>query len=108
MEYAKISHSNEKPKTITSDYFESRYGKHNLLYQARDGRLGFESKVDGRQFIMEPQEIALTKEIIEEFDVIQAFYIGILAGLKFLKKGKNSEPDQKPSLRLVINGSFDD
>ena len=31
---------------------------------------------------MDPRDIALSKDLIEEFDAMQAFHIGYLAGLK--------------------------
>lgn len=61
-----------------------RYGSYNLLYKDRRGFLGFECKDNDQQFLMDPRDIALSRELIEEFDAAQAFYIGVWAGLKFV------------------------
>lgn len=90
IEYAKIikasisgSKTHEKPKNILTKYAICRYGNNSLLYQDRQGLLGFECKKDGAQFLMDPRDIALSRELIEEFDSTEAFCIGVLAGLKF-------------------------
>lgn len=96
----------EKPKTIFSKYSACRYGKNNLLYQNRKGLLGFECKQTGEQFVQEPRDIALSKACIEEFDAVQAFCIGVLAGIK-ISNTKNSSiapTKMKAShLRLIKN-----
>ncbi|MDF1678852.1 MAG: hypothetical protein P1U32_09185 [Legionellaceae bacterium] len=96
----------ERPKTIFNKYSACRYGTNNLLYQNRNGLLGFECKRTGEQFVLDPRDIALSKECIEAFDAVQAFCIGVLAGIKFLStKDKPTAPvtAQAPHLRLIKN-----
>ena len=54
---------------------------------------------------MDPRDIALSEEIITEFDASQAFYIGFLAGLKiniFIDTiNSNHSKIKKPTLYLV-------
>ena len=44
---------------------------------------------------MDPRDIALPKELIEEFDAAQAFYIGVWAGFKFVNPVLNAQEDNK-------------
>lgn len=100
----KSSNTEVKPRSLFSKYSASRYGNNHLLYQNRNGLLGFESKITGEQFLMDPRDIALSKSLIEEFDTVQAFCIGVLAGLKFANpKTEESTLSQTktPYLRLV-------
>jgi hypothetical protein len=110
IEYAKIIKNNErnpqiqeKSRKIISQYSVSRYGNYNLLYQTRNGHLGFESKRGNEQHLMDPRDIALSQELIEEFDATQAFCIGVLSGLKFVNPmiQNQSANDKKAYLRLV-------
>ncbi|KTC76067.1 phosphomannose isomerase GDP mannose pyrophosphorylase [Legionella birminghamensis] len=90
-------------KNCISSYQNSRYGKYNLLFQNRDGLVGFECKTTDEIYIREPSEIALAKKIIEEFDAIQAFYIGVMAGRQFAKNPNTQrETNKKKHLRLVV------
>lgn len=81
----------------------SRYGCYNLCYQNRNGELCFINNITNQQFIMDPQDIAFSAEIISEFDATQAFYIGFLTGLKInhSKLNINHFEVKRPSLRLV-------
>ena len=72
-----------------------RYGSHNLLYQDRKGYVGFECRDNDEQFLMDPRDIALSRELIEEFDAAQAFYIGVWAGLKFANPIINAQEHNK-------------
>lgn len=72
-------------------YSHSRYGKYFLQYQDRKGSLGFIDKETERKFLMDPRDIALSEELINEFDAVQTFFIGLSAGLKL----DNSIPDCK-------------
>ena len=49
---------------------------------------------------MDPRDIALTEELISEFDAAQAFYIGLTAGIKINNPTKNLAPN-KPYLQIV-------
>ncbi|KTC99208.1 hypothetical protein [Legionella erythra] len=108
IEYAKTikSHPTEirqlKQQNTFDAYSVSRYGSYNLLFQTRDGLIGFEHRPTQKQTIMDPQEVALSKELIKEFDAAQAFYIGLLAGLKMNTTPLNRISPKKVShLRLV-------
>ena len=90
IEFAKILKVNasnpqfsEQYQKITTTYAICRACEYSLLYQDRKGFLGFECKQNGEQFLMDPRDIALSKESIEKFDTAHAFQIGVLAGLKF-------------------------
>ena len=89
IEYAKTSKTQttfheKKQNSILNTYNICRYGKNTLLYQDRKGLLVFKCKNKDQTHLMDPREIALSKALIEEFDAIQAFYIGVLAGLKLM------------------------
>lgn len=112
IEYAKIlkkdfvsSKLQDSSKNAPSQPSISRYGKNNLLYQNRSGFLGFEDIYSGQQHLMDPRDIVLSQELIEDFDSSQAFYIGILAGFKFIhstREGHTSNWRKNNSyLRLV-------
>ncbi|GGI82699.1 hypothetical protein [Legionella impletisoli] len=96
-------HSNQiPPKHILTRSSLWRYGKYNLLYQDRSGYITFESR-DGSHnnvLTMDPRDIALTREIITEFDVSQAFYIGVFTGLKLARLHEPKRVAQN-YLRLV-------
>lgn len=110
IEYAKVfkteasgTKSQTRSSMIFSRYSSNRYGNKQLVYQKRDGLLGFECKISGEQSIMDPRDIALTKELIGEFDAVQAFCIGVLAGLKFNgRKEVSIHKSPRPSLRLIV------
>lgn len=70
-----------------------RYGNNKVLYQDRKGLVGFECRENKQQFLMDPREIALSRKLIEEFDVSQSFYIGLWAGIKLLKQLKDGSLD---------------
>ncbi|PJE14245.1 hypothetical protein [Legionella sp.] len=86
-------------KIMKNLYAVNRYGNNKLLYQDREGNLGFKSK-DKDDVLMDPRDIVLSQSLIEEFDADQAFCIGILAGIRFVKF---STQDRKriPQLKLV-------
>jgi hypothetical protein len=109
IEYAKViktancenTKSHKKSQNMFREYSMNRYGSHNLLYQDRNGLLGFEYSSKGESFLMDPRDIALTRELIEEFDAAQAFCIGVLAGLKFVHpvSKHKTQPERK---KLII------
>ncbi len=81
-----------------------RYGKYNLCSQNRDGKLCFVSKTNGECFTMDPRDIALSEELINEFDASQAFFIGLNAGLKLngpATKQSKQKTMNAPQLRIV-------
>lgn len=58
----------------------SRYGKYALYSQERKKKFTFIDKENQTKFTMNAQDIASSDDIINEFDSIQAFYIGLMAG----------------------------
>jgi hypothetical protein len=80
-----------------------RYGCYSLCYQNRNGEICFKNNLTNEQFIMDPRDIALTEELITEFDATQAFYIGILAGLKINNFASQSEAskNKRPDLYII-------
>lgn len=71
-------------KTIES-FLYCRYGLLYLRYMDRKQNLFFENIETKEEFYMDPRDISLSEDIINEFDAIQAFHIGFLAGLKMCK-----------------------
>ncbi len=84
-----------------------RYGKYSIYYQNRSGEVCIIDSTTDKRSLYDPRDIALSEELIQEFDAAQAFYIGLLAGLRINSvmanekdhfKSKNST---RPHLRLV-------
>lgn len=96
---------NSKPTTIRKNlqvkkldkYSMYRYGKYRLLFQNREGFICFINESNKEEFLMDARDIALSEDLIQEFDAAQAFYIGFLAGLKI----NNPTQKSKPHLRVV-------
>ena len=110
-EYAKILKTTtknprfqEKQCNKLNTYPICRYGSHNLLYQDRKGYVGFECRNNGEQFLMDPRDIALSRELIEEFDAAQAFHIGVWAGLKSVNPVISAQEQNKkrPPVHLQL------
>ena len=108
IEYAKYIKKHKHPSKTNSQkinqYSLSRYGYYSLCYQNRNGELCFINNITNEQLIMDPRDIALSEELINEFDAAQAFYIGLLAGLKInnpAKQNKNYSEIKQPLLYLV-------
>lgn len=80
-------------------YSICRYGSYRISYQNRNGEICFVHIGSNKNLILDPRDIALSEDLIIEFDAAQAFYIGISAGLKMniLKK----QVKKPPFLRLV-------
>lgn len=72
-----------------------RYGEYHFHYQDREGNVCFISKKTNQKLIMDPRDIALSENLIREFDAAQAFHIGFMAGLKMKHVPK------RPYLRIV-------
>lgn len=105
IEYAKILKENQKSRGKNHSHSSSstyRYGRYCLKYQDRYGNIAFIDAVTQKDFLMDPRDIALSKELIKEFDAAQAFYIGLCTGLKMKNPAKPVISSQKyPHLRLV-------
>lgn len=93
--YIKKYETNLKNSRINNQkmnqYSLNRYGYYSLCYQHRNGELCFVNNYTNEQFAMDPRDIALTEELITEFDATQAFYIGLLAGLKINNPTKHAD-----------------
>jgi hypothetical protein len=98
-----IEKSNQTQKL--NKYSIYRYGKYRLLFQNREGNVGFRNEFNNEEFLMDPKDIALSEELIQDFDAVQAFYIGLLAGLKINHPVKKhviiNNNQSKPHLRLI-------
>ena len=86
-------------------YSDSRYGSYKICYQDRKGDICFSNQETDEVFVMNPRDIALSEELIQEFDAAQAFYIGVFAGLKLnnatIRRIDVSKSYHKPYLRRV-------
>ncbi len=111
IEYAKhVKKDESKLKTIKvnnqkiNQHSLNRYGCYSLCYQNRNGELCFINNITNEQFIMDPRDIALSEELISEFDATQSFYIGLLAGLKInnLEKQYENHLDIKRSHLYLV------
>jgi len=106
IEYAKHLSSDQVPSVVKnsqkqklSKYSISRYGTYTLCYQDRKGDVCFINQITHNEILMDPRDIALSEELIQEFDAAQAFYIGLLAGLKL------NNPIRTPR-QLPLNTKF--
>ena len=96
IEYAAFFYNKKTAGGITkqpkiSQYMRCRYGSYELLFQNRTGQLVFMHRSSLHYFMMVPEAIAFSKELIEEFDAAQAFYIGLLAGLKLNRLPRSTQ-----------------
>jgi hypothetical protein len=109
IEYAKLLSSENhfesqrlNPETKLERFLAPRYGKFAIYCQDRSGDINFFQKNDNQFFYMDPRDIALSRDLICNFDAGQAFYIGLQAGLKLTKKVIIPEKStEKTYLRLV-------
>ena len=84
LEFKKIENNN------SNKYSMFRYGNYHLYYQNRNGDLAFNNITSSEEFIMDPRDIALSEELIDEFDAAQAFYIGLAAGIRINNSTKKT------------------
>ncbi|NNM60471.1 MAG: hypothetical protein HKM04_11765 [Legionellales bacterium] len=105
---------NETPTTVLSldteiakklnKYEYSRYGQYQLTYQQQKRLIGFICKKTQKPFLMDARDIALSQELIGEFDAIEAFIIGQEAGRQLNDSKKQAAVNStagKTYLRLV-------
>lgn len=90
----------------TKDYLICRYGAYQICYQDRIKNICFICKESKEEFLMDPRDIALSRELIREFDALQAFYIGFSAGLKLNAPSSSEDVSgfkktQYPHLQIV-------
>lgn len=84
----------------------SRYGLYQLLYLDRKNNIGFLNKRTLEEFSMPVEKIVFSDLIIGEFDAIEAFYIGLIAGESIANTNNfmlSSAPhkNKQPHLRVV-------
>jgi len=112
IEYAKFLEKNEAPIALKNRQKSKldkcsvfRYGRYELCSQNRKGDVLFFDRTNEESFLMDPRDIALSEEIIQEFDAAQAFHLGLLAGLKLnnpvTKRNEIQHNKEKPYLQLV-------
>ncbi len=92
------------PENKHEKYVTNRYGRYTICYQDRKGNICFADKKTKEEFWMDPRDIALSKETIQEFDAAQTFYIGLLTGLKLENPTTSAKisNEAKPSHLRVI------
>ena len=101
--------SNNSKRRTTPVSFSIKKGTERcrILYENRDGFVGYYDKKLNEEFTEHPINIVKNENLIAHFNSSQAFYIGFLAGLKYQKE--KNRPDKKekritnkkPYLRLV-------
>jgi hypothetical protein len=105
IEYAKEKNIQISPVKNISTYSHFRYGTYYIHYQCRNGLICFINKLTNEEFLMNPCDIAFSKEKIEQFDAIHAFYIGYSSGLTIQNKNSSSNKfsykNKKPHLSIV-------
>lgn len=106
IEYAKYLDSfkmNEASNLMYSmDLNDNRYGRYQLQYLDRKGNVIFECNKTEKVISLNPTEIALSKALIQEFDAAQAFYIGLLSGLKMKKNQDQTSTFSQPNVHLSL------
>ncbi|TLY46797.1 MAG: hypothetical protein E6K54_08060 [Gammaproteobacteria bacterium] len=102
--------SNKVAKKKINNQSVCRYGKYTLLFQNREKQICFLDKLTDKEFLMDPADIAISQELIQEFDASQAFYIGFLAGVKINRTNRKIKSFEKvympPKLKLIMNTNF--
>lgn len=90
-------------KLNPNTYLLHRYGIYKMHYEDRAGDIFFMCQKTKKSHLMDPRDIALSRELIEEFDATQAFYIGYLAGIKLKNPVRSSQTTTSivPRLKLV-------
>lgn len=82
----------------------NRYGLYEVLYKDRKGNICFSRLNHDKQFVMDPRDIVLSNDLIQEFDASQAFYIGLEAGFKIDTQhgvDESQKEFKKPNLTIV-------
>lgn len=106
IEYSKFlkqtQHSPIKRSSCQEDLIEhpiSRYGSYSLCYQNRKSEICFIHKTTLEEFFMDARDIALSEELITEFDSTESFYIGMIAGFKL--PPVHSQQISRPRLKII-------
>ena len=77
-----------------------RVGRYKVLFQARNGDIGYLDQKSRQEFIEHPLTIVNNNHIISEFDSSEACYIGILAGSS-LERVLTSQKDIHTAEKLI-------
>ncbi len=85
---------------------QSRYGLYQLSHFDRRNNIGFLNKKTLKDFSMPVEKIVFSEPIIGEFDAIEAFYIGLIAGESIANTNNavlSSMPNKgkQPYLRVI-------
>ncbi len=77
-----------------------------MALDLKEDNVCFVNRETREEFVMDPCDIVLSEALIEGFDSIQAFYLGVLAGVKMhqMEQGKARkvhEPSRRPYLWVV-------
>lgn len=67
---------------------QSRYGRYCIYCETRCAEMEFYDNLTKEQWVIYPRDIALSEELISEFDASQSFYIGLSAGLKLQQSAR--------------------
>lgn len=84
------------------DSFMPRYGKLNLNYTTRNGYIGFIDVVKNESHCMYSKDLALSNDIMKEFDAINAFYIGFVAG-QHINRSKSIQAIKDNAIQIERN-----
>lgn len=68
------------------EYEVCRYGRYFICSEDRKRNIYFTDHDTHEKFLMDPCDISVIKNLIQEFDATHAFHIGLLAGYKLNKK----------------------
>lgn len=78
----------------------NRKGRYQIIFQNRNGDIGYLDKKTRQEFVEHPITIVNNKHIISGFDPSEACYMGILAGSS-LEKALASEKDINAAEKLI-------
>ncbi|MEO8400326.1 MAG: hypothetical protein ABI597_00845 [Gammaproteobacteria bacterium] len=96
--YRILQKNNAKNLNSSPFLFKKNKGVYKVLCQQRDGNIVFTDRRSQETFVEHPDSILRNSHVLNNFDALQAFYIGMLVGLAFKKE--NTE-NFKPCLKVV-------
>ncbi len=79
---------------------QSRYGNYCISYYKKDGYFSVFCKESAEEFIESAYKLAFSKELLQEFDAIDAFYIGQEAAKIMMNLSEFKEPNNVHFLKL--------
>lgn len=108
IEYARYAQKNQS-HLISNNHTMKSYlinedDNYTLRYQNRSQEICFVNNKTNIEYTLDPRDIAISREFIGKFNPDQAFYVGLLAGLKLnaiSKKYQKNLEIRYPYLRLV-------